>query len=175
MNGKLDSAIFAGGCFWCMVQPFDQRKGVYSVLSGYTGGHLENPTYEDVTAGGTGHTEAVEIVFDPTIITYEDLVEIYWQQTDPTDELGQFADRSDSYKPVIYYNSDEQKLIAEKSKLKLELSKKFDRPILTKIEPAKIFFVAEEYHQDYYKKNSFHYGLYNKGSGRLSFLNNHWK
>lgn len=170
MNNLKESAIFAGGCFWCMVQPFDEKPGIYSVTSGYTGGHVESPTYEQVTAGNTGHTEAVEIQFNPTIISYEELVEIYWQQTDPTDAFGQFADRGDSCRPVIYYNSLEQKKIAEKSKELLSNSRKFDKPIVTTIEPAKTFYPAEEYHQDYYKKNPFHYLLYKKGSGRESFL-----
>ncbi|MBF8808713.1 MAG: peptide-methionine (S)-S-oxide reductase MsrA [Enterococcus lacertideformus] len=141
----LKKAVFAGGCFWCMVKPFETQPGIISVTSGYTGGHVPNPTYEQVTTGKTGHTEAVEIEYDPTIISYEQLVEIYWQQTDPTDALGQFADRGDSY-----------------------------RPIVTKIEPRSKFYPAEEYHQQYYKKNKIHYNLYREGSGRGSFLRNHW-
>ncbi|MDN5830595.1 MAG: peptide-methionine (S)-S-oxide reductase MsrA, partial [Tetragenococcus halophilus] len=105
-------AIFAGGCFWCMVHPFDEQPGIYSVVSGYTGGHVENPTYEQVVTKTTGHTEAVEIIFDPEIISYKDLVELYWQQTDPTDAFGQFQDRGDNYRPVIYYLNEEQKEIA---------------------------------------------------------------
>lgn len=109
-------AVFAGGCFWCMVKPFEEQPGIISVTSGYTGGHVPNPTYEQVTTGTTGHTEAVEIEYDPEVISYDQLVEIYWQQTDPTDALGQFADRGDSYRPVIYYNDEEERNIAERSK-----------------------------------------------------------
>lgn len=109
-----EKAIFAGGCFWCMIQPFDTQPGIHSVTSGYTGGHVENPTYEQVLSHTTGHTEAVEIEYDPAIMPYEKLVEIYWQQTDPTDALGQFEDRGDNYRPVIFYTNDEQKQIAEK-------------------------------------------------------------
>ena len=107
-----DTAIFAGGCFWCMVKPFDSQPGILKVVSGFTGGHVPNPTYQQVTTGTTGHTEAVEITFDPEVISYEELVAIYWQQTDPTDAFGQFADRGDSYRPVIFYNSEEQKAVA---------------------------------------------------------------
>ncbi len=131
-----DTAIFAGGCFWCMVKPFDSQPGILKVVSGFTGGHVPNPTYQQVTTGTTGHTEAVEITFDPEVISYEELVAIYWQQTDPTDAFGQFADRGDSYRPVIFYNSEEQKAIAEKSKAQLQASGRFDLPIVTKIEPA---------------------------------------
>lgn len=123
-----DTAIFAGGCFWCMVKPFDSQPGILKVVSGFTGGHVPNPTYQQVTTGTTGHTEAVEITFDPEVISYEELVAIYWQQTDPTDAFGQFADRGDSYRPVIFYNSEEQKAIAEKSKAQLQASGRFDLP-----------------------------------------------
>lgn len=158
-----------------MVHPFDEQPGVISVVSGYTGGHVENPTYEQVTTGTTGHTEAVEITFDPAIMPYKQLVETYWQQTDPTDALGQFADRGDSYRPVIFYENEEQKAIAEESKEALQNSGRFSKPIVTKIEPAQPFYPAEEYHQDYYQKNSFHYNLYRQGSGRAKFIKDHWK
>lgn len=148
-----DTAIFAGGCFWCMVEPFDQQPGIESVISGYTGGHVANPTYEQVCSHTTGHTEAVEITFDPDIISYKDLVEIYWRQTDPTDASGQFQDRGDSYRPVIFVNSEEQRKIAEQSKKELAESGMFDEPIVTTIEDAKPFYPAEDYHQDFYKKN----------------------
>ncbi len=124
------------------------------MTSGYTGGHVPNPTYEQVTTGTTGHTEAVEIEYDPEVISYDQLVEIYWQQTDPTDALGQFADRGDSYRPVIYYNDEEERNIAERSKQALQDSGRFDKPIVTKIEPRSEFYPAEDYHQDYYKKTS---------------------
>lgn len=175
MTTQYEKAIFAGGCFWCMVHPFDEYPGVISVISGYTGGHVEHPSYEQVTTGTTGHTEAVEITYDPTILPYEKLVEIYWQQTDPTDAFGQFADRGDSYRPVIFYTTPEQKEIAEASKQALNESGKFDAPIVTTIEAAEPFYAAEEYHQDYYKKNSFHYSLYREGSGRGKFLRKHWE
>ncbi|MDU4624942.1 MAG: peptide-methionine (S)-S-oxide reductase MsrA, partial [Enterococcus gallinarum] len=155
-----DTAIFAGGCFWCMVKPFDSLPGILSVVSGFTGGHVPHPTYQEVTTGTTGHTEAVEITFDPEQITYEELVAIYWQQTDPTDAFGQFADRGDSYRPVIYYNSEEQRKIAEASKAALQASGRFTDPIVTTIEPAEPFYPAEDYHQDFYKKNTAHYNAY---------------
>ncbi|MCL8496165.1 peptide-methionine (S)-S-oxide reductase MsrA, partial [Apilactobacillus sp. F1] len=148
-----DTAIFAGGCFWCMVEPFDQQPGIESVISGYTGGHVANPTYEQVCSHTTGHTEAVEITFDPEVISYKDLVEIYWRQTDPTDASGQFQDRGDSYRPVIFVNSEEQRKVAEESKKQLAESGMFDEPIVTSIEDAKPFYPAEDYHQDFYKKN----------------------
>lgn len=171
---KYDTAIFAGGCFWCMVHPFDELPGIEKVVSGYTGGNVPNPTYEQVGRGGTGHTEAVEITFDPSTISYSDLVDIYWQQTDPTDAGGQFADRGDSYRPVIFYNSEAQKQVAEKSKEELQQRKKFKQPIVTQIEPAKPFYPAENEHQDYYKKHPIHYELYSHGSGRKGFLKKHW-
>ncbi len=167
-------AVFAGGCFWCMVKPFEEQPGIISVTSGYTGGHVPNPTYEQVTTGTTGHTEAVEIEYDPEVISYDQLVEIYWQQTDPTDALGQFADRGDSYRPVIYYNDEEERNIAERSKQALQDSGRFDKPIVTKIEPRSEFYPAEDYHQDYYKKNKLQYNLYRDGSGRPDFLRRHW-
>ena len=174
-NNKYESAIFAGGGGWCMVHPFDELPGIISVRSGYTGGLTPNPSYEQVSSGSTGHTEAVEILFDPNIISYKELVEIYWKQTDPTDALGQFADRGSSYRPVIFYNSEEQREIAELSREALDSSGRFDVPIVTEIEPAGPFYEAEEYHQDYYQKNSFHYNLYRQGSGRTSFIKENWE
>ncbi len=152
-KSQYDKAIFAGGCFWCMVAPFDTYPGVIKVESGYTGGVVPNPTYEQVCTGLTGHTEAVRITYDPNKLSYEDLVNIYWQVTDPTDAMGQFQDRGSQYQPVIYYNSPEQKEIAEQSRKSLEDSNKFSDPIVTRIEPAKPFYLAEDYHQDYLKKN----------------------
>lgn len=175
MEQTYEKAIFAGGCFWCMVKPFDQQPGIISVISGYTGGHVENPTYMQVTTGTTGHTEAVEITYDPSVVSYEKLIEIYWQQTDPTDALGQFADRGDSYRPVLFYLNEEQRKIAEKSKEQLQNSGKFSQPIVTQIEPAQVFYPAEDYHQDYYKKHSMHYNLYREGSGRAGFIRKNWK
>ncbi|WP_436969883.1 peptide-methionine (S)-S-oxide reductase MsrA [Listeria fleischmannii] len=170
-----EKATFAGGCFWCMVKPFDTLPGIKKVVSGYTGGHTKNPTYKEVCRGNTGHTEAVQITFDPTLMPYEKLVAIYWQQTDPTDASGQFADRGDSYRPVIFYHTSKQKEIAEKSKADLEKSGRFKRPIVTEILPAEPFYPAEEYHQDFYKKNKQHYERYRTASGRERFIDSNWK
>lgn len=168
------TAVFAGGCFWCMVQPFDSLPGIEKVISGFTGGHIENPSYNDVVRGGTGHTEAVEITYDPDKISYEELVEIYWRQTDPTDASGQFADRGEAYRPVIYYSTAEEQKIAEKSKQNLQESGPFKEPIVTSIEPIQPFYPAEDYHQDFYKKEVMHYKRYSVGSGRAGFLDTHW-
>ncbi|MGX7201183.1 peptide-methionine (S)-S-oxide reductase MsrA [Enterococcus plantarum] len=167
-----EKAIFAGGCFWCMIQPFDTQPGIQSVTSGYTGGHVANPTYEQVLSHTTGHTEAVEIEFDPTVISYEKLVEIYWQQTDPTDALGQFEDRGDNYRPVIFYINEEQKKIAEKSRKALQESGRFTEPIVTTIEPAAIFYPAEDYHQDFYQKDPERYK--DAHINRANFIEMNW-
>lgn len=174
MSNKYKLATFAGGCFWCMVEPFDERPGIISVISGYTGGDLENPTYEEVASNTTGHVEAVQITYDPEVMPYNKLVETFWQQIDPTDAGGQFNDRGESYETAIFYHDEEQKQIAEQSKQQLAASGKFTKPIVTEILPAKKFYPAEEEHQDYYKKQSFHYRLYKKGSGREDFINRHW-
>ena len=168
-----ERAIFAGGCFWCMVQPFEEQTGILAVTSGYTGGHVDNPTYEQVCNHQTGHTEAVEIIFENEKIPYKDLVELYWEQTDPTDMFGQFEDRGDNYRPVIFYTSESQRSIAEKSKVALQNSGRFDRPIVTTIEPAQKFWPAEDYHQGFYKTNPERYAL----SSRLrhKFLEENWK
>ncbi|MGX7243385.1 peptide-methionine (S)-S-oxide reductase MsrA [Enterococcus quebecensis] len=165
-------AIFAGGCFWCMIQPFDTQPGIVSVTSGYTGGHVPNPTYEQVLSHTTGHTEAVKIEFDPTLMPYEKLVEIYWQQTDPTDALGQFEDRGDNYRPVIFYTSEEQKRTAEKSREALQKSGRFTEPIVTTIEPAATFYEAEDYHQDFYKKDPERYK--ESHTNRANFIKENW-
>ncbi|MDA9470350.1 peptide-methionine (S)-S-oxide reductase MsrA [Enterococcus sp. 5H] len=167
-----EKAIFAGGCFWCMIQPFDTQPGILSIISGYTGGHVANPTYEQVLSHTTGHTEAVEIEFDPEIMAYEKLVEIYWQQTDPTDALGQFEDRGDNYRPVIFYTNDKQQIIAEKSKDNLQNSGRFTEPIVTTIEPATIFYPAEDYHQDFYQKEPERYEQAHVN--RANFLEENW-
>ena len=148
-----DSAVFAGGCFWCMVEPFETKNGIISVLSGYTGGQMDHPTYDQVSGQYTGHVEAVEIIFDTRIIQYEDLVELYWQLTDPTDAFGQFQDRGSQYRPVIFVRNEEQRKIAEKSKQQLAESGKYKRPIVTSIESATVFWPAENFHQQFYKKN----------------------
>lgn len=152
-----ETAIFAGGCFWCMVAPFDQMKGIEKVISGYTGGHVENPTYEEVLTKTTSHTEAVEITFDPDLISYEELVDIYWNQTDPTDAMGQFQDRGDNYRPVIFVKDGKQRKIAEASKQRLVESKMYSKPIVTQIQPVATFYPAEDTHQDFYKKNPARY------------------
>ncbi|WP_339228022.1 peptide-methionine (S)-S-oxide reductase MsrA [Oceanobacillus sp. FSL K6-2867] len=175
MSTNLELATFAGGCFWCMVEPFDQRPGIESVISGYTGGRVENPTYEQVCTNTTGHVEAVQITFNPDYMPYEELVNTFWQQIDPTDAGGQFNDRGESYQTAIFYHNESQKQIAEKSKQKLEASGKFTKPIATQILPAKPFYRAEDSHQDYYKKQSFHYRLYKKGSGREDFIKDNWQ
>lgn len=168
----IETAIFAGGCFWCMVQPFDSLDGIEKVRSGYTGGHVENPTYEQVLTHTTGHTEAVKIWFDSEKISYRELVEIYWEQTDPTDAMGQFQDRGDNYRPVIFVNSPEQREIAEESRAALAASNRFDEPIVTKIEDAKPFYEAEEYHQDFHKKDPEREAL--EMAQRLQFKADKW-
>src|SRR3954447_6000823 len=149
MENKYQVATFAGGCFWCMVKPFDEQPGIISVISGYTGGHVENPTYEQVCSESTGHYEAVQITFNPEVFPYERLLELYWQQIDPTDPGGQFYDRGQSYQTAIFYHNEVQKELAEKSKLALEESGRFAKPIVTPILPAKTFYLGEEYHQQY--------------------------
>lgn len=173
-NRNIKHATFAGGCFWCMVKPFDRYEGVKSVTSGYTGGHTENPTYEEVCRGNTGHYEAVDIVFDEGRITYEELLTLFWRQIDPTDSGGQFADRGQSYKSAIFYHDEDQKSAAEKSKVDLAESGLFEGTIATQILPAGVFYPAEEYHQHYYKKNPGHYNRYFSGSGRMIFQKEHW-
>lgn len=148
-----ETAVFAGGCFWCMVSPFDQQPGIKSVVSGYTGGHTVDPTYEEVKTQMTGHTEAVKITFDPKVISYGELVEIYWNQTDPTDAMGQFMDRGSSYRPVIFVENEEQRAVATASKETLAASGKYTKPIVTTIEDSCPFYEAEEEHQEFYRKN----------------------
>ena len=169
----LEKATFAGGCFWCMVHPFDQWPGVHSVISGYTGGSLPHPTYKEVCTGLTGHTEAVQITYDPSLISYQQLLDIYWSSVDPTDAHGQFGDRGSSYRPVIFYHSEEQKQEALASKQALDASHRFSGPILVPIESAQAFYPAEDYHQDFYKKEPAHYQAFAKGSGREAFIKAH--
>lgn len=171
---SLQKATFAGGCFWCMVGPFEALPGVVSVVSGYTGGHKENPTYEEVCSGTTGHTEAIQVTYDPAQVSYETLVETYWRQIDPTDPGGQFVDRGDSYRPAIFYHNEEQRRIAEASKAALAASGRFDKPIVVPIEPATTFYKAEDYHQGFYQKRPAHYQQYRLSSGRDDFLARHW-
>ena len=169
-----EKATFAGGCFWCMEGPFEQLPGVLSVTSGYTGGTKENPTYEEVSSGSTGHAESIQIVYDPSKLTYQTLLETFWRQIDPTQVDGQFADHGRQYRSAIFYHSDEQKRLAESSKDALAKSGKFNKPIVTEIAPAGPFYPAEDYHQDYYKKNPLRYNLYKIGSGRAGFLQRTW-
>ncbi|MBJ6360640.1 peptide-methionine (S)-S-oxide reductase MsrA [Paenibacillus sp. GCM10012307] len=171
---QLEKAAFAGGCFWCMVKPFDQLPGIKKVVSGYIGGHTVNPTYEEVCSDTTGHAEAIQITFDPEQFPYEKLLDIFWQQIDPTDAGGQFHDRGSSYRPEIFYYNERQKELAEQSRRQLEESGRFDKPIVTEITPATEFYSAEDYHQDYYKTNPLRYKMYRKGSGRDAFIKQHW-
>jgi len=168
-------ATFAGGCFWCMEKPFEAYEGVHSAVSGYTGGDVENPTYQAVCSGETGHTEAVRIEFDPALIDYSTLLEVFWRNIDPTDAGGQFADRGSHYRTAIYYHSERQRELAEASRRALAESGRFDDPIATEILPAEVYYEAEEYHQDYYKKNPERYGRYSRGSGRVGFLDTVWE
>ncbi|RXZ01179.1 methionine sulfoxide reductase [Fictibacillus sp. S7] len=167
-------ATFAGGCFWCMVSPFEEQPGIISVVSGYTGGHTENPTYEEVCSDTTGHYEAVQITYDPDVFPYEKLLTLFWQQIDPTDPGGQFYDRGNSYRTAIFYHTEQQKELAEASKQELAESGRFQKPIVTPILPASTFYAAETYHQDYHKKNPAHYQRYRKGSGREDFIKQNW-
>ena len=167
-------ATFAGGCFWCMVKPFDEYEGVESVISGYTGGYTENPTYEEVCTDLTGHIEAIQITFDDELITYKELLDIYWSVIDPTQVGGQFADLGQHYKTVIFYHDEVQREEAEKSKEELEKSGLYNKPIATEIRKAETFYPAEDYHQYYYKKNPEHYNRYYHGSGRAKYINKIW-
>jgi methionine-S-sulfoxide reductase len=168
------AANFAGGCFWCMEGPFEAQAGVTEVLSGYTGGTELNPTYEQVGHGATSHTESVRVVYDPTVVTYAQLVEIYWQTMDPTDLGGQFADRGSQYRPSIFVSTPEERAIAEASKAALQASGRFDSPIVVPIVDASDFWVAEDYHQNYYRTHESHYLSYRRGSGRHDFLTEAW-
>lgn len=171
---KLDKATFAGGCFWCMQPAFDKLKGVVSTTVGYTGGHTINPTYEDVSAGNTGHAEAIEIVFDPSRVTYEELLNVFWRNIDPTTPNRQFSDSGSQYRTAILYHNDEQKRMAELSKERLDRTGRFDRPIVTEVMPATTFYRAEECHQKYYQKNEARYKAYSSGSGRYEYLDEVW-
>jgi methionine-S-sulfoxide reductase len=170
----LEKATFAGGCFWCMQAIFDKVKGVVSTNVGYTGGHKEHPTYEEVCSGKTGHTEAIEILYDPTQVSYEMLLDIFWKNIEPTMLNRQFVDFGTQYRTGIFYHNEEQKGFAEASKEKLERSGKFYKPIVTEIKPASTFYKAEEYHQQYYKKNPIRYEFYEAHSGRNQHLKTIW-
>lgn len=167
-------AMFAGGCFWCMEPPFEKLDGVSSVTSGYTGGTEQHPTYDQVSSGKTGHAESIQIHYDPSKINYQQLLEVFWMNIDPTQIRGQFADQGSQYRTAVFYHTDEQQQLAEASKDALQRSGKFDKPIVTEIVPASAFYPAEDYHQDYYKKNAIRYKLYRAGSGREGFLKKLW-
>jgi len=167
-------AILAGGCFWCMVIPFDEYEGVLKVTSGYTGGHIENPTYEQVKSQQSGHLEAVEILYDPTKISFTELLEVFWQQINPTDDGGQFGDRGDSYRTAIFYTDEAQRLEAEASKQHLAESGKFNKPVVTRILPVQPFYIAEDYHQDYAKKAPEAYSQDFAVKERKQFIHQTW-
>jgi peptide-methionine (S)-S-oxide reductase len=170
----LEKATFAGGCFWCMVPPFESLDGVVSVTSGYTGGQKKNPTYEEVSSGTTGHAESIQIVYDPSKVGYKKLLDVFWHNIDPTVKDRQFCDVGAQYRTAIFYHTEEQKKLAEDSKKTLEQSGKLPGPIHTEIVPASEFYRAEEYHQDYYKKNPLHYKFYRWNCGRDQRLKEIW-
>jgi peptide-methionine (S)-S-oxide reductase len=170
----LAKATFAGGCFWCMEPPFDKLEGVVSTTSGYTGGQKKNPTYQEVSAGGTGHTEAVQVVYDPNKIGYEKLLEVFWRNVDPLDPKGQFCDKGNQYRTGVFYHDERQRELAEASKRALENSGRLKSPIVTQIVPASEFYPAEAYHQDYYQKNPVRYKFYRLNCGRDQRLEQLW-
>ena len=171
---KTEQAIFAAGCFWCTEEAFEKVPGVISAVSGYTGGTVKNPSYEQVSSGRTGHAEAVEVTFDPAKVTYDQLLDVFWVNHDPTVTNRQFCDSGTQYRPAIFYLTDEQKRLAEASKAKWDKMKPFKQPILTEISKAGPFYAAEEYHQDYYKKNPLQYKFYVAGCGRYQRLDSLW-
>ncbi len=173
-NVMTKKATFAGGCFWCVEADFEKLPGVVKVISGYTGGNKENPTYEEVSSGTTGHVEAVQVYYDPSRITYEGLLDFFWRHIDPTDSGGQFVDRGPQYRSIIFYHDEEQRELAEKSKEALARSGRFKKPVVTEIIQFTKFYEAEDYHQDYYKKHSLKYAYYRHGSGRDQFLSRVW-
>ena len=170
----LEKATFGSGCFWCTEAIFLNVDGVTKVESGYEGGRVKNPTYKEVCSGLTGHAEVIQLQYDPNVVSYEELLEIFWQTHDPTTLNRQGADVGTQYRSVVFYHNEEQRQIAEESKKRLEQSGKFKQPIAVKILPAKTFYPAEEYHQYYYKKNPLHYERYHIGSGRAAFIKQHW-
>ncbi|PIN74646.1 peptide-methionine (S)-S-oxide reductase [Candidatus Woesearchaeota archaeon CG10_big_fil_rev_8_21_14_0_10_37_12] len=174
-NQNLAVATFAGGCFWCVEADFEKaHQGIVAVVSGYTGGTKESPTYDEVSSGSTGHYEAVQVFYDPSKVSYQQLLDVFWHTVDPTDDNGQFVDRGQQYASAIFYHDEEQKELAEKSKAELEQSNKFNKPIVTEILQFKSFYKAEEYHQDYYEKNPVRYKYYRHNSGRDQFLDSVW-
>lgn len=172
--GKSETATFGSGCFWCTESDFDKVPGVLTTISGFMGGHVKNPTYRQVTSGRTGHTEVVQVTFDPEKVTYEKLVEFYWRHVDPFDKNGQFCDRGSHYRPAIFTHSDEQNLTAKKSRRAIDQSGKFSGKIVVEITPASAFTAAEEYHQNFYKKNPTHYWRYRLGCRRDERIEKIW-
>jgi len=170
----LSKATFAGGCFWCMVAAFDNLPGVVDVIAGYTGGDTKNPTYEEVSAGGTGHAEAIQVLYDPSKISYSQLLNVFWHNTDPTVTDRQFCDVGSEYRAEVFYHDEEQQRLAEQSKVDLVLSKPFKEPIVTQITTASAFYPAEEYHQHYYRKNPVRYEFYHYTCGRAQRLKELW-
>jgi len=168
-------ATFAGGCFWCMQPPFQQIEGVIEAVAGYAGGTQENPSYEQVTSGTTGHLESVQVTYNPEKVSYEKLLDVFWTQIDPTDQEGQFADKGSQYRTAIFYHDEEQKRVAAASKKKLDDSGKFKKPVATEIRPYTTFYPAEEYHQNYAKKKPREYQLYKTYSGREAFIEQIWR
>lgn len=173
-NAEEQTAIFAGGCFWCVESDFDKVEGVKQTVSGYIGGHKKDPTYKEVSRGGTGHTEAVKITYNPEQVSYEKLLDIFWRSIDPTVLNSQFCDHGDQYRSAIFYTSEQQQQLAAASKAALEKSKPFQAPIVTEITMASEFYPAEEYHQDYYKKNPLRYKFYRYNCGRDQRLEELW-
>lgn len=173
-SAKQEKAIFAGGCFWCIEAAFEKVDGVIAAVSGYTDGKKVDPTYQEVSAGRTGHAEAVEVTYDPGKVSYAELIDVFWRNIDPTQKNGQFADKGSQYRTAIYYQNNEQQAVAEQAKKTLEQSGKFNKPIVVEIKPAERFYTAEEYHQDYYKKNPGHYKSYHYFSGRGPFIKKVW-
>ena len=171
---EIQSAYFAGGCFWCMQYAFDRVKGVKKTVVGYTGGKKPAPDYEEVSSGTTGHAESIEVQYDPAVVTYSQLLDTFWRNIDPTAVNRQFADVGTQYRTAVFYRNDDEKKIAEDSKAALAKSGKFDKPIATQIVPASQFFPAEDYHQEYYQKNSAHFQAYEVGSGRAGYIKRTW-
>ena len=174
VNVQLTKATFAGGCFWCMEEAFESVEGVVSVVSGYMGGQVENPTYEQVSAGGTGHAESIEVTYDPNKVTYPKLLEVFWRNVDPTTPNAQFCDHGNQYRSVVFYHDENQKQLIDLSKEKIEHTKSFPESIVTEIVPASEFYPAEEYHQDFYSKNPIRYKYYKWSCGRAKRLEQLW-
>lgn len=174
VSGQTETATLAGGCFWCVEAPFEKVDGVVKVVSGYAGGEKVNPSYKEVASGATNYLESVQVYYDPAVISYYEILDIYWKLFDPTDEGGSFYDRGQQYTSAIFYHNEKQKLIAEESIIELNRNGIFDKPVVTKVKPFKNFYEAEEYHQDFYKKNPGRYNSYREGSGRDDFIESVW-